>query len=206
MGLFSNITDDFLGIDPSGGGIADALGFKLVTDPLEDAFKDITGQTAQEELKKTAEEQAKGLERFFDLLQPSIEAGQRQIEPLESAATVEGFGGGIGDILNSGALDPLIAQRQRSADALMAARGLRRSGAAVQEAANIPADLALSIESELNRRRQSLFGAGQTGIQNAGNLQGQIGQIIAGGQQAGLAARQAGLGNLLQLGGAALMA
>ena len=187
MGLFTEIFKNPSKFENTPGGILSGTG------PRKDAR-----EAAQAQLEFQRETRG--------LFEPIVQAGIAQIPELASSATVEGFGSNIGDILNSGALNPLIQQRQRSADALVASRGLRRSGAAVQEAADIPADLALQIESELNRRRQSIAGQGQTGASNLGNVNTMMGQIL--GQNA---ATQAQIGqntqqNALAIGGALLTA
>ncbi len=192
--------------------VGDAL--EDVGDFAQGAWDDLRGKTAERALEDAArrqeeisERQAEPLHRYLDLLEPQIAAGQAQLPTLEGLATAEGYGGAIGEILQSQTLAPLIQERQRAADQALASRGLRRSGAAIQAAADIPTDLAMQIEGELNRRRQSISGLGQTGIQQSGNIAGQIGSILAGGQQAALqsqlGAAQAGIagtGNLINLG------
>lgn len=145
----------------------------------------------------------RGSQEFF---MPSFEAGQRQLPILEESATAEGFGSNIGDILSGGALDPLIAERQRAADAQMSARGLRRSGAAIEEAANIPAELGLQIEGELNRRRQQLHGGGQASGENLANINTMISQALTGQQISNQERKAASQGNMLTLLGTAAMA
>jgi len=208
MGLFSgDFFDDVLGLDARGGGIAGSTGFaQTLGDPLEDAFKSISGQTAQDSLKKDAAARAARLEGLAPLLDPTIEAGQRQIPFLEESASAGGFGANIGDILSGGALDPLIAERQRASQAALSGAGLRRSGAAATEAARIPANLSLGIEQELNRRRENIASRGQAGIGTAINLQDVIGSIISGGTKGGLQARAAGLSNIIDIGSSALSA
>lgn len=159
-----------------------------------------SGQAGAEASLLGAQLQANEARLAREQFTPIIEAGIAQIDPLARSATVGGFGENIGDILGGGALDPLIAQRQRAADAQFSARGLRRSGAAGKAAADIPADLAFQIESELNRRRQSIAGQGQSGAGQSAALSGQIGQALAGGQFGAAQARAQGSQNVVSAG------
>lgn len=173
MGLFSGLDDILFGENSPGGFL--------------------TGQRQSRLAQESAEAQLGFQEESREMFRPIVEAGIAQIDPLAQSATVEGFGANIGSILEGGALDPLIQERQRAADAQMSARGLRRSGAAIQQAADIPADLSLQIESELNRRRQSIAGQGQTGTQSTANINTMMGQIL--GQES---ATQAAIGQQSQ--------
>jgi hypothetical protein len=165
MGLFSDITDTITSIADPGGYF--------------DAF---SGKTGAEASKEAAQLQAEQFQKIYDLYKPFTEAGIAQLPQLAKDATAQGYGQNIGDILNTGALDPLIKQRQDAATNYFASRGLRRAGVAGKTAAQIPADLSMQIEQELERRRQSIAGLGQTGSQgSAGALQG-IGSALAGGQ------------------------
>jgi hypothetical protein len=158
--------------------------------------------------RDAAKMQADYGQKVLDLYKPYVDAGANQLPELENSATLGGYGNtlsqilgiaktpgpsgvgsSIGSILSpnrqtSGGnfLQPLIDARQQAATSYFAARGLRRSGAAGKAAADIPTDLALQIESELNRRRQAIAGAGQTGVQgSAGTLTG-IGEALAAGR------------------------
>lgn len=172
MGLFRDLATFGVG-NPEGAFGIPSLG---------DTIKGFTGQAGAEAALTAAELQAAEARAAREQFAPIIEAGIAQIPELARGATVGGFGENIGAILEGGALDPLIAQRQRAATAQLASTGLRRSGAATQAAADIPADLALQIEGELNRRRQSIAGQGQTGAGESSRLSSQIGQALAGGQ------------------------
>ena len=172
MGLFKDLGTFGLG-NPDG-----AFGIPSIGDTV----KGFSGQTGAEAAIEAGELQAAEARASREMFAPIIEAGIEQIPELARGATVEGFGQNIGDILNGGALDPLIAERQRASEAALSQAGLRRSGAAASEAARIPADLSLQIEGELNRRRQSIAGQGQTGAGASSGLSTQIGQALAGGQ------------------------
>ena len=172
MGLFKDLATFGIG-NPDG-----AFGIPSIGDTI----KGFTGQTGAEAALTAAELQAEEARASREMFRPIVEAGIEQIPALARGATAEGFGQNIGDILSGGALDPLIAQRQRSSEAALSKAGLRRSGAAASEAARIPADLSLQIENELNRRRQSIAGQGQTGAGASAGISSQIGRALAGGQ------------------------
>lgn len=207
MGLFSSIGRELerglkKAIDPF--GLVDVGGIKR-------GVEDITGKTARRAVGEAADVQVDFQQQIFDLLSPNIQtqqqisqAGLEQLPFLQAGATAEGFGLNIGDILSGGALDTLIAERQRASEASLSKRGLLGSGAAATAAAQIPADLALQIESELNRRRQSIAQQGQTGvvsgIQGAIGGLGGIGEARAGGILGDAQARAQGTANVIDIG------
>jgi hypothetical protein len=203
MGLFSSggFFDDVLGLDPSGDGLLGSLGANIITDPLEDGFKSITGQTAEDAFRDSSQSEASELRRIGSLFDPSADLGARQFPALEAGASAEGFGQNIGDLLTGGSLDTLISERQRASQAALSGAGIRRSGVAGTEAARIPADLALQIEGELNRRRQGLAQFGMQGLgQKAGFLSGAQ-SALTGGALAGQQARAQGVQNVIDVGG-----
>lgn len=143
-------------------------------------------------------------------LLPFQEAGLQALPQLQQGATLQGFGQNIGDIFSSGALDPLVAERQRAATGALSQAGLTRSGQAGRTAAEIPAELAFSLENLLQGRQRELVGIGQgaagqiaqmtqADALNIAQLLGETGQIQA---QAGLGiaqAQAAGSQNLISL-------
>lgn len=177
MGLFSSFKNSGGGLFPGADNLDFSAGgtIQSLADPL-----DLFGVRAQKAADKSAAQQQAQFDKIISLYQPSVDAATRQYPFLEESATAEGYGNNIGDILKGGSLDPLIKDRQDAATNYMAARGLRRSGAAVREAANIPTDLAMQVEQELTRRRQSLAGQGQTGMAQTSNALNGIGMAQAG--------------------------
>jgi hypothetical protein len=93
-------------------------------------------------------------------LQPFSQAGINALPGLEQGSTLEGFGGGLSDIFNSSAIQPLIQDRMRAANSAFGSAGLTRSGGAIQAAADIPTELAMQIEQMLNERQTGLAGLG----------------------------------------------
>ncbi|MEW8548583.1 MAG: tail fiber domain-containing protein [Candidatus Thiodiazotropha sp.] len=138
--------------------------------------------------KRAAEAQVKStqlgvdeLRRQFDATQanlsPFIEAGQGMIGGVTSAATPEGWAEAVGRLLNGGVLQPLINERERAVQGQLASSGLRRSGAGLRAAADIPVDLAMAIEQQLYGRQANLMGSGQ----NAAGGLGALGANTSGG-------------------------
>ena len=190
MGLFS-----LLGV---GAGIKSGL---IDVDGIKGGFEDITGKTGERAAKEAAQTQVDLQQQIIDLQRPFAEAGTAQLGPLSGSATTEGFGQNIGDIMRGDGFGSMLEERQRASQAALSGAGLRRSGAAATEAANLPTDLAFQIEAELNRRRQSLAGIGQTGVAGQSQALGNIGQAQAGGILGGAQARAQGVGNILDIGG-----
>ena len=182
-----------------GSGLFDSL-------PGVGMIDDLTGKSGAEAALYAADLQAKQFQKLYDLYKPIVEAGQQQLGPLAQSATVQGFGNNIGDILNSDSFSALRDQRQKTATQQLSQAGLRRSGYAGKAAANIDTDLALQIESELNRRRQAILSGGQTGINGAGGALQGIGSSLAGGQLGAAQSNAQGSQNLMAIGGALLAA
>lgn len=148
-----------------------------------------------------ADVQSQQFQQIADLYRPFAEFGQQQLPQLAASATPEGLGQNLLDLSESGALQPLIDERQRASQQALASTGLRRSGAAAREAANIPSSALLGIENLLSGRQQQAVNVGLGGVQGvSGALQG-LGQSQASGMLGAEAGRQQGFQNLLNLGG-----
>ena len=193
MGLWSEFKE---GVDTGFVGLPSLRGLA----------RSFSGEAGAEAALAAGETQANEARASRELFTPIVKAGIAQIPELARGATAEGFGQNIGDILGGGALDPLIAERQRASQAALSGAGIRRSGAAATEAANIPADLAMQIEGELNRRRQSIAGQGQTGAGEQSNLSTMMSQALAGGQLGAAQAQAQGGQNAAGLIGGLLSA
>lgn len=156
------------------GFVGDALG------------KGNAGASGAAAANAAAELQIKELRRQFDLTQenlaPFIQAGEAQLGALTEGTTVSGLDDRISRILDSGAFSSLIGERQRGIQGQLAAGGLTRSGTAIQQAANIPTDLAFQLENQLTNRSANLVSGGQGTAGTLAGLQtqtsGQIGQTL----------------------------
>lgn len=124
------------------------------------------------------------IRRQFDITQqnvdPFLQAGSRAVPEVERAATIPGFGGRIDEILEGGALDPLIERRRDIVSSDLAAKGLSRSGASIRELADIPVELAFELENLLANRGSNLAGTGLSSALGLGSLGSQAAGQIAG--------------------------
>lgn len=152
----------------SGGGALGSIGGALGinTSAQQKALR--RGEAAQQ----LSIEEAKGLlggaqEQIQPLLQPLAGLVPELLPQVQQGATIGGFGQNIADILGGGALDPLIADRQRAANFALGSAGLSRSNVAAETAAEIPTELAFALESLLSGRQGDLL---QTGISGVGAL------------------------------------
>jgi len=178
---------------------------------ISEAWDDFTGKSAADAAKDAASVQAaasqQGLEelrRQFDIGQgniaPWIQAGQGALPFLQQSATPQGLDEILSQIMGTGMFGDLLDERTRSVEGLLGAGGLTRSGAAIEEGARLPTDLALTISQILTGNAGALSTSGQNAAVGAGtaganfgantaNLLGQQGNAVASGifgqQQAG---------------------
>ena len=187
MGLFSGggVLGDiggFLGINTEKQQTALREATAAQTGAIDEA---ITGLTGASEESRGLIEGAAGEAR--GLIDPLAQLTGANLPSLQQGATIGGFGQNISDILNSGALDPLIEQRQRAASSALGGAGLTRSNVAAETAADIPADVAFQIENLLNQRKSSLASTGIDATSNIANLltgeAGDISNILRGTAQ-----------------------
>ena len=189
---------------------------------LDDTIGDLTGANAADATARATTEslafQQQGLDELIrqfgisqENLQPFIGAGQDALGPLQQGSTVEGLDQMLAQIMGTDTFGTLRDERERSTTGLLGSSGLTRSGAGLQEIANVPTDLALQLESMLYGRQGNLATMGQNAAVGAGSLgaQGASGinqsltnmgnttsQGILGQQQA----QAAGTQNLMNLG------
>lgn len=145
---------------------------------------------------ETSREAIQGLQREFNRasgrLDPFREAGLTALEGVEQASTIGGLDEILAQIFGTESFQALRGERERGLQGQLAAGGLTRSGTALQEAANLPVDLAFAIESLLSGRQQNLVGLGRGAVTevnqlgsaraaNVANLQVGIGQAQASG-------------------------
>lgn len=104
------------------------------------------------------------LRRIYEMYLPNANAGLRQIPALTSGATPEGYDQRISDIIGMDSTQSAIGEQQRSLSQALASQGMRRSGYGAKSAAQIPGQVAQSIEGQMTGRSQSLFGVGEGAI------------------------------------------
>lgn len=195
MGFFSSIGNAIGGIFGGGDSIS------------------LTGTSSALRLaeQQSAQQQAQ-FQEIMDLIRPGVETGLEAQQQLSGFATPEGIGQLLTDIQTGPAFsalaDPITEERGRAAEAALSAAGLRRSGGAIREAANIPTDVRTSItQSLLDRVLGTTGNVSQLGGGFLGGtlsaLQG-FGQAGQGAVEAALAGAQGRTGilsGLLGLGG-----
>jgi len=195
----------------SGGGILGSIGgvLGINTSRQQQAIGEASAVQqagAQAGIRTISDRAARGISG----LEPFQAGGLQGLQGLQQGSTIGGFGQNISDIFQGGALDPLIAERQRAANAAFGQAGLTRSGGAIQAAADIPTDLAFQLEALLSGRQGELAGLGFNAASSIANIQQGAGTNIAAleagqgvtqgaGLLGGAQARSAGQGNLLGL-------
>lgn len=182
----------------------------------------ITGESASDAAGKATRQQVNKLSQAIrelrgqhqtnlGYLDPYMQAGQAGLPLLQQGATVGGYSDLLAEIMGTGMFDELVDERMRGAQGMLAAGGLTRSGAALEEGARIPVDIATQLAGILTGNAGNLANMGQAtaagaanlganfGINNAALLQ-QIGAARAAGTLGQEQAETQGLGNILSLG------
>jgi len=187
VGLFSGggalgSIGGFLGINTEKQTTALREATEAQTGSIDEAIAGLTSASGEARgLIEGATGEARGL------ISPFADLAGANLPSLQQGATAGGFGQNISDILGSGALDPLIQQRQRAANSALGGAGLTRSTVAAESAAQIPADIAFQIENLLNQRRSNLANIGIDATSNIANLltgeAGSVGNILLGTAQ-----------------------
>lgn len=206
MGFFSDIFDSVTDTDP-----LDLFGGKA-REASERAAEVQAGLT-----REAIEENRRQFDTTTENLSPFLDAGIDALPGLSRGASLAGFGENIGDIFDSGALDPLVNERMRSVRNELGALGLRRSGHGLSAIADVPTELAFQLENLLNSRQQNIVGSGQNaaarlgafGQNNAQHIGGLLqdqGNAVAQGIYNAQNTMNQNKSNLMQLGGTALKA
>lgn len=143
-------------------------------------FDYVTDQMGSPE-ERAAQIQADSIKDAIPFLEPFYDAGLSGIEAFSDAATPQGLGDLIAQIMKGDYFVDLMGERERSVQGQLAAGGLTRSGAALEEAARIPTDLAFDIENILTGRQGSMGDIGYGAAQGIANLTTEVGEAIASG-------------------------
>ena len=112
-------------------------------------------------------EQKKGQRKAERRIQPFFQAGVDQLGALEEGTTPEGLDARLGRIFDTESFGRLLEERTRAVQGGLAAGGLTRSGAAIEELSAVPTDLGFQIEQLLTGRSAGLV---DQGFQAAGGL------------------------------------
>lgn len=216
----TNFVDD-IGLDVGLG----LPGLRSVTDPLEDAFKTISGQSAEDAAREAARRQEAAANRAIDVQEAAQLRLEETLAPFVSALGTDLlpqvsslFGASAGEsILN----DPVLQSLQGDAERRILQNQAVQGRLSTQETSNALQDAFLrSGLGLLSQQRGDLLGAlgmgqasaAQTGVSgaqtgaNVGNLLTQIGNAQAAGLIGGQQARSQGLNNLIGLGSMAFNA
>lgn len=185
---------------------------------ISDFFDDLTGKTGAEAALQAGNIQADAAreslaflkERFGitdEQLSPYISAGAGGLDYLQQGSTPQGLAEQINQIMNGGYFNDLVDERTRAVQGQLSAGGLTRSGTAMQEAANIPTDIALQVRSMLTGQNQNLATMGANAITgNAStamplyNAMQAPAQAQAAGQLGAAQASAGGVQNILNTG------
>lgn len=169
MGFFSKIRDSWMG----GGSKSKAK------KGMREQIKMIREAIGEQDALKVEQ---------GNLLQPIIDRGQPFLESTANASTLSGFDGRLGNIMDSNTFGALRDERLDSLNMGMSQRGLNRSGAAMEEIADLDIETALGLEGLLYGREQdqsnvslgalqSLLGSNLEIANNKSSLLGNIGQV-----------------------------
>lgn len=158
-------------------------GIKSTLKAIEKPFR--TGRSAAErEQRRVAENQDAQTQQFIDLAAPAFEFGTEQLRGLGTMLDEQrDFSdpaqlAGLFSELSGGPLaEAITGERQRAATSALASSGLRRSGGAIRQAAQIPTDTILGLMN-------TIFGQRQQNVNNRTNLAslglGQGSSILSG--------------------------
>lgn len=112
-------------------------------------------------------------------LQPLADLGMGAMERLNYGSTAEGFASNVNNLLDGGALAPLIAENQRNLEAELAAQGLTRSGAGIRDLSQLPIETIMGIEGMLQGRNSEVASYGLPAVTNQAQLYTQEGDALA---------------------------
>lgn len=160
MGLMSSVTDA-IGITDTGSG-------------AQAAARAGEASAAQALQARGAVTQAQA--NAQSALYSGFGQGMKTLRPLVAGGTPQGFSSNIMELMQGGALDPLISENRRNLMGELSAQGLTRSGAGIQELSQLPINTIMGIEGDLYGRSSNALG-------NIANLQTGLAQQVAGGQR-----------------------
>lgn len=125
--------------------------------------------------------QADALQDAIPYFDPYYNAGLTGLEGFAGASTAQGLDQMLASIMSGDAFPGLMDARRQEVESMLASSGLRRSGEAIDAAAAIPTDLALTLEGILTGRQGQLAESGFAAGSNIADLTAQVAQAIASG-------------------------
>lgn len=172
-----------------------------VNDWLQDVWDSMRGKTSANAALRAGDIIEENEMKGIDLMRPYYDTGTMSLPGMMEGATIEGYGNRIGSIIDSGALQPLINERQRAANAYMQSQGLTRSSYAAEKAAELPMETIFNMENMLRNRESH---NANMGYGAAGQIGGAFSRIGDGQAQAILgnaAARDKGANDSMDFAG-----
>lgn len=130
---------------------------------------------------EAAQIQADALQGAIPLFDPFMQSGLQGLGDFTQASTPQGLSDVIDQIMNGSLFAGLVDERRNEVESMLASGGLMRSGAAMDEAAAIPTDVAFAIENLLAGRQGGLTEVGLTGTSNIADLTTRVAEAIASG-------------------------
>ena len=125
--------------------------------------------------------QARKLKQAKRMFKPYREAGIEGLQNFQDGSTVQGLDEILAQIFGSDTFGALNEERTRAVQGGLAAGGLTRSGAGVEEMAAVPTDIAMFLEQLLSGRNADLAGFGFQSSANMADLTTRVGEAIASG-------------------------
>ena len=172
-------------------------------DTLSGIFGGSSSQVGGEAARETGRFSQRAINELREQFAPFAEAGAVALPEVVQGITAGGLGERLEEIFGTDIFNRLVEERTGAVEGQLAAGGLTRSGTAIAEAASIPTDIGLALESLLTGRSQDLAfgaqGAGATTSTNIANLLSRQGQDVASGILTDAQARAAGGQNLVNV-------
>lgn len=121
------------------------------------------------------------LEQAVPQFDPYRNAGLVGLEQYTEGSTAEGLDDVLARIMSGESFGQLKDERTRAVQGQLAAGGLTRSGKAINEAANVPSNIALMLDQILSGRQGNLAEGGFMASSQIADLTTRVGEAIASG-------------------------
>lgn len=130
---------------------------------------------------QAANVQVDALNNAIPLFDPYRQAGLQGLQGYQQGSTAQGLDEILQQIMGGDLFGSLVDERTRSVEGMLGSGGLSRSGAAIEEGAKIPTDIAMMLEGILSGRQGALADSGYVATSEIGGLTSQVGEAIASG-------------------------
>lgn len=170
----------------------------------QDVIDSVTGKDTQRAIENATNAQNANLDKILELLQPGLDFQQSQYPLLQQNATIEGYGDRLNSILSNESFQPFLNTVVDKTKSSLANAGARLSGAAPRAISDSLLNAAMGIEGNLAGRTQTNAGLSSGATSAFGNILQQQGNNVFNSILGQNQAQQAGMSNLLNLGGGIL--